>query len=71
MMEQQFSGQQKRYPGPHPFAYDDRELFFGRDQEIEYLTTRLVIDFQNMAVLQTFRWEIDMIALFNSGFNIE
>ena len=39
MMDQQLSGRQKRYPGPHPFAYDDRELFFGRDQEIEYLTT--------------------------------
>ncbi|NEU08063.1 hypothetical protein GZH53_07035 [Flavihumibacter sp. R14] len=31
-----------RYPGPLPFEYDDRELFFGRDQEIEYLTTVII-----------------------------
>ena len=32
----------KRYPGPLPFAYDDRDLFFGRDEEIEYLTTVII-----------------------------
>ena len=31
-----------RYPGPLPFDYDDRELFFGRDEEIEYLTTVVI-----------------------------
>ena len=31
-----------RYPGPLPFDYDDRELFFGRDEEIEYLTTVII-----------------------------
>ncbi len=32
----------KRYPGPLPFVYDDRELFFGREAEIEYLSTVIV-----------------------------
>lgn len=32
----------KRYPGPLPFSYDDRNLFFGREQEIDYLTTLII-----------------------------
>src|SRR5215218_4206898 len=32
----------KRYPGTLPFSYDDRNLFFGRDQEIDYLTTLII-----------------------------
>jgi hypothetical protein len=32
----------RRYPGPMPFSYDDRSLFFGRDAEIDYLTTLII-----------------------------
>lgn len=32
----------RRYPGPQPFSYDDRELFFGRAREVEYLSTVIV-----------------------------
>jgi ABC-type lipoprotein export system ATPase subunit len=29
----------KRYPGPLPFSYDDKDVFFGRKDEMEYLAT--------------------------------
>jgi hypothetical protein len=32
----------RRYPGPLPFSYDDRSLSFGRDADIDYLTTLII-----------------------------
>ena len=32
----------KRYPGPLPFSYEDNNIFFGREQEIEYLSTLIL-----------------------------
>lgn len=32
----------RRYPGPRPFSYDDHSLFYGREQEIEYISTLIL-----------------------------
>src|SRR5687768_1697227 len=32
----------RRYPGPRPFLYEDHEMFFGRKNETEFLTTLIL-----------------------------
>ncbi len=32
----------RRYPGPTPFCYDEQDLFFGRGEEIKYLSTLIM-----------------------------
>lgn len=32
----------RRYPGPKPFSFEDRDIFFGREREIEFLSTLIM-----------------------------